>query len=175
MRNILILDDEINVLHAIERALRLHFPSAEVRMELFTAPIEALSRCTEIEFDVVLSDFRMPLMSGVDFLRAVKELAPGTVRIMLSASTEFDTVTNAVNEAEIFRYLSKPWEIADLKHNIALAFQHRDGILREQRLADEQRLRNGLITPQELEARRLEQAEPGIMKVNWGPDGEVIL
>lgn len=175
MRNILILDDEVNVLHALERALRLHFPPADVRMELFTTPIEALSRCTEIEFDVVLSDFRMPLMSGVDFLRAIKELVPGTIRIMLSASTEFDTVANAVNEAEIFRYLSKPWEIADLTHNIALAFAHRDAILREQRLADEQRLRNGLITPQELEARRLEQAEPGIMKVNWGPDGEVIL
>ena len=175
MRTILILDDEIHVLHALQRALRLHFPPGALHIELFSDPFDALSRCTEFQFDIALSDFRMPVMSGVEFLRNLKELVPGTVRIMLSASTEFDTVTSAVNEAEVFRYLSKPWEIEDLHHNLELAFGHRDGILEEQRLADQQRLHHGFLTPQELEAKRLEAADPGIMKVNWGPDGEVIL
>lgn len=140
MRHILILDDEANVLQAPQRVLRLEFPADALHIELFADPFDALSRCTEFQFDAVLSDFRMPLMSDVEFLRNIKELAPGTVRIMLSASTEFDTVTSAVNEAEIFRPLSKPWAIDDLKNNLALAFVRRDEVLAELRLANQQRL-----------------------------------
>ena len=114
-------------------------------------------------------------MNGIDFLKMVKGIQPDAVRLVLSASTEFETVVKAVNDAEIFRYIAKPWQSDELVNVIQLAFARRDQVLEERRLAEEQRRKMAEPTPQELEARRLEAEEPGITKVNWGPDGSVRL
>ncbi|HEV7815827.1 MAG TPA: response regulator [Janthinobacterium sp.] len=177
MRHILLVDDELNVLKSLKRALRQHGVSEsghpdDLNLELFTDPFEALTRCCSFDFDLVISDQRMPQMMGVDFLRALKDIAPNTVRLMLSAATEFETAVSAINEAQVFRFLPKPWHDADLHANIALALQHRDKLLDEQRLADQSRL-DCALTPQEREARRLEEDEPGITHVKWGPDGSI--
>lgn len=175
MRRILLLDDEVNVLNALQRALRQCFPDNDVRIETFADPETALLCCAETVFDIAISDYRMPTMNGVEFLKTVKGIQPDTVRLVLSASTEFDTVMHAINTAEVFRYISKPWDPADLKTAIECAFVRRDQMIEERRLADEMRATRGELTPQELEARRLEAEEPGITKVNWGEDGSVQL
>lgn len=175
MRRILLLDDEVNVLNALQRALRECFRSGQVRIEIFTDPEQALLRSAEVSFDVVVSDFRMPGMTGADFLQAFKGIQPDAVRLVLSASTDFSAVMDAVNRAEIFRYIVKPWTIEDLRALLESAFLRRDDIVEARRIADELRFVKGELTPQELEARRLEAEEPGITKVNWGPDGSVRL
>lgn len=168
MRRFLLLDDEINVLHALQRTLRQCFPGAELRIESFTEPEQALVRCGEVAFDIVISDYRMPQMNGVDFLKMVKAIQPDAVRLVLSASTEFDAIMSAINQAEVFRYITKPWNLLEIKETITLALARRDQ-------TDTTRLQLGELTPQELEARRLEAEEPGITQVKWGPDGSVIL
>ncbi len=175
MRRILLVDDDPNVLHALVRALRVSLKIDALRIETFTDPRLALARCAEFGFDIVISDFRMPDMSGIEFLLELKLIAPNTVRMILSASTEFETVMSAINEAEVFRYIAKPWIIAELDENIRLALEYRDKMLEDQHLADQLRVQSGTLTPQELEARRLEEDEPGIMQVNWAPDGSIIL
>jgi len=175
MRRLLLVDDEINVLHALQRALYRHFGREEIRIEISVDPREALARVAECAFDVIISDFRMPPMSGVEFLKAVKGLQPAAVRLMLSAATEFDTVVTAINDAEIFRYLAKPWKDADLQEVIALALARRDQLLEDRTLADEVRVERSMLSAEDHEARRLEIAEPGITKVKWGPDGAVML
>lgn len=175
MRRFLLLDDEINVLHALKRALRSCFSGKDLSVEIFTEPEQALLRSGEVAFDVVISDYRMPQMNGVEFLTMVKGLQPSAVRLILSASTEFETVMSAINRAEVFRFIPKPWQIEDIKKTLELALERRDQLVADQRLADELRVQRGQLTPQELEARRLEAEEPGITKVNWGPDGSVRL
>jgi DNA-binding NtrC family response regulator len=175
MKRILLLDDEINVLNALQRTLRQCFPGDELRIESFTDPEQALLRSGEIPFDVVISDYRMPAMNGVDFLRMIKGIQPDAVRLVLSASTEFNTVMQAVNQAEVFRYIAKPWQADELTRTLELAFARRDQTREEHRLADEARAKRGELSQQELEARRLEAEEPGITKVNWGKDGSVQL
>ena len=93
---------------------------------------------------------------------------------MVSASTEFNTAVDAINDAEVFRYISKPWQKEELESILALSLARRDRHRLEQQLA----ARSGkecALTVQEREARRLEAEEPGITKVNWGPDGSVHL
>ncbi|KRB79534.1 response regulator [Noviherbaspirillum sp. Root189] len=175
MRRLLLLDDEINVINALQRALRQHFTDRELRIESFTDPEQALLRSAEVPFDVVVSDYRMPGMTGADFLQAFKGIQPDAVRLVLSASTEFDTVMNAINQAEVFRYIAKPWMVDDLKKIFDLAFTRHDEAKEMRRLANESLASRSELTPQEIEKRRLEAEEPGITKVKWGEDGAVHL
>jgi DNA-binding NtrC family response regulator len=175
MRRILLLDDEINVLHALSRQLRNCFAGIDVQIEIFTDPEQALLRSGETTFDVVVSDYRMPAINGVDFLKTMKGIQPDAVRLVLSASTEFDAIMNAVNQAEVFRYIAKPWQEAELKETIELAFERHDQTIKNINLDDESRAPRRDLTLQELEAQRLEAEEPGITKVKWGPDGSVRL
>ncbi len=173
MRRILLLDDENNVLMALKRSLRQLYTSSEMTVETFEDPKLAILRFGEIDFDFIICDYHMPTMNGVDVLRIIKEIQPNTVRMMLSASADFRTIMGAINEAEVFRYVQKPWIQDELKDTLLLATTHRDRITEDQKLANELRAQRNPMTPQEIEAQRLEAAEPVITQVNWGPDGSV--
>lgn len=175
MRRILLLDDEVNVLHALNRLLRNCFADIDLQIEIFTDPEQALLRSGETIFDVVISDYRMPAINGVDFLKAMKGIQPDAVRLVLSASTEFDAIMNAVNQAEVFRYIAKPWQEAELKEIVQLAFERHDQTVKDMGLDDESRAPRRDLSVQELEAQRLEAEEPGITKVKWNADGSVRL
>ena len=101
---ILFVDDEPNVLEAFSRSLRKDFDvsvaqSGEEGLNLLK---------TEGPFAVVLSDMRMPGMDGIQFLRRAQEIAPDMVRMMLTGNADQQTAVNAVNEGNIFRFLTKP-------------------------------------------------------------------
>lgn len=168
MRRLMLVDDDKNVLHALQRSIRQCSFAAELRIELFTDPLLALERSRTVEFEVAISDFQMPQLDGIHFLQRLRVLQPDVVRLILSASTEFETVKRAINEAEVFRYIPKPWDLADLQEIIPLALARRDEL-------DATRLQTGELTLQQLALRRLEAAESGITQVNWGPDGSVNL
>lgn len=72
-------------------------------MELCADPLRALRRLQEVRFDVIISDYRVPLMDGVTLLVRARELDPRAVRWMLGAAADFGTVLDAVNRAGVFR------------------------------------------------------------------------
>ena len=168
MKRLLLIDDEQNVLNALQRMLRQCVFTQQLRIETFTDPLQALARAKEVEFDIAVSDYQMPGMNGIVFLQRLRQIQPHVVRLVLSASTEFDIVMRAINDVEVFRYIPKPWQQSDLQQTIAMAMARRDQV-------DHVRLKLGQVTQQELDARQLEADEPGITKVNWGADGSVIL
>lgn len=175
MRHILLLDDDQAVLNALLRNFRQIVSREPLELEMFIDPYQALNRVAEHQFDLVISDFHMPDMNGVEFLIEVKRLQPTSIRMMLSAALDPTTLLAAINQAEAMRYIPKPWELEDIQEAYRLACERYDEILEEHRLADERRLEQGRLTPQQLALRRLEEQEPGITKVNWGPDGSVLL
>lgn len=108
MKNkILLVDDEQNVLQGYIRQLR----QEREQLEIFTA--DSGKRALEIlaaegTFAVVISDFRMPVMDGVEFLERVNAEYPDTVRIMLTGQADFDSIIDVINRGNIFRFLTKP-------------------------------------------------------------------
>lgn len=175
MKRMLVVDDENNVLKALRRTLQRAFADEDMHLETFDDPRLALERAGNQMFDLIMSDYRMPPMDGVTFLKNVRQLQPDAVRLVLSASTDFDAVMTAVNEAEIFRYITKPWSDSELVASIRLGLARREQLLEDRRLADEARLQKGDMTIEEIELNRLEAEDPGITKVNWGPGGSVLL
>ena len=166
MRRILILDDEPSVLSALRRTLRAAFPSDDVVIEAFDEPESAVLRAGEQDFDVVISDYRMPGLNGADVLQLMKGLQPEAVRIVVSATTEILEVADAVNRAEVFRYLAKPWQQEELVATV------REGFARRDRRAPR---RPAPADGHDDVLRRLEQDEPGITRVDWDEDGNIRL
>ena len=119
---VLFVDDEVNILKAIKRLLR-HEP-----MNVLTAsrPQEALEMLESSDAQVVVSDQRMPEMSGVDLLSSIRERHSDMVRMMLTGYTEMNIAVEAINRGEIYRLITKPWNDDELKATLRQAFDHHD-------------------------------------------------
>jgi CheY-like chemotaxis protein len=125
---LLLVDDEPNILSALKRQLR----GTGLRILTAASGREGLALLDSEPVDVIVSDQRMPGMTGVDFLRAVKTSHPETVRIVLSGFTELQSVTDAVNEGAIYKFLTKPWDDTQLREHIQEAIRNKE-------MADENR------------------------------------
>ena len=113
---VLFVDDEERVLNALSYLFR---DSYEVEVANGGAP--ALERLKARRFHVLVSDQRMPEMPGVELLRQAKGIAPGTVRLLLTGYSDLAAIVGSVNESEVFRFVSKPWQEEDLRATIAEA------------------------------------------------------
>lgn len=118
LKTVLALDDDQPVLNAIRRSLR----HSGYKLLLTTDPQEAFAMLAAHDVGVVITDQRMPAMTGSEFLRRIKHSYPNTSRMVLSGYSEFDTITRAINDGAIFRYLSKPWSDEDLAASIEDGF-----------------------------------------------------
>jgi two-component system, probable response regulator PhcQ len=180
MYRILLVDDEENILRALRRVLAMTpcmYDGKEFRLKVDTAsdPHVALQMATHTAYDLVLSDFRMPELDGVQFLKAFRNLQPDSARLIISGYADLNALIGAINEAQIYRFLSKPWNDYELVSAIGQALAYRDLLRENERLADRQRAADGAISEEDLERRILEAEEPGITRVKWGSDGSVLL
>lgn len=180
MSRIMLVDDEESILKALQRLLRVApctygNRSFNLEVHAFSSPEVALAHARHEEYDLFISDFRMPGMDGIEFLKAAKEAQPDAVRLILSGYADLNALLRAVNEVGIERFIAKPWNDYELMSAIGQALAHRELLLENRQLANLVRLEMGDTTPEELEAQRLEAIEPGITEVNWGADGSVLL
>lgn len=119
-RTLLLVDDEENILRALTRVFRrdgytlLTGNSGAAGLELLA----------QHEVGVVISDQRMPEMTGVEFLNRVKDQHPDTLRIVLSGYTELKSVIDAVNQGAVYKFLTKPWEDDLLRKQVEDAFSY---------------------------------------------------
>lgn len=171
MNRIMVVDDEDNILRALRRVLS----GNDQDVELFSNPHEALRRVQVAIFDLIISDYRMPDMDGVHFLCEVKKLQPESMRIIISGHADMQGLLGAINEAEIFRFVSKPWDDYDLQATVQNALLHRSVLVENRRLADQVRRQREILHRQSAAIRKLETQYPGLTKVNWGVDGSVVM
>ena len=118
---LLLVDDEDSILSSLKRLLRRE----AYRVVTANGGQAGLDELARGRVDVIVSDQRMPDMSGVDFLRQAKELYPDTLRMVLSGYADLKSITDAINEGAIYKFLSKPWDDDALKAEIDDAFRRK--------------------------------------------------
>ena len=178
MTRLLLVDDERNVLNALMRICSdaAAPPSlGKVRVAMFESPYGAMEFARSHPVDAVISDYRMPEMNGATMLTHMRSIQPDAARIILSATADRDAVIRSINDAAIFRFLSKPWNAIELKQTIVEAIAASRRGIEDRRLADEMRARQCALTPQELALRRLQEESPEIAHVELSEDGGVLL
>lgn len=119
---VLCVDDEVNILNSLKRLLR----KESYRLLTASRPDEGLSLLKEHEVQLVMTDHRMPEMSGTDFLARVKKDHPEVIRIILTGYTEVDSITRSINMGNIYKFFLKPWNDENLKLEIKKALEQYD-------------------------------------------------
>lgn len=136
LKRILVIDDEAIVLKALSQTLRAEGYDVVTSDD----PLEAIEILQKTEFAVILSDQQMPKISGLEVLAIAKELQPHTTRILITAVLSLNTVIDAINKGEIYRFIVKPWLREELLVTIRNAVQryhliHQNNSLRNQAIA----------------------------------------
>ena len=132
-RTLLLVDDEENISAALTRLLRRD----GYRILRANSGKDGLEMLAQNPVGVIISDQRMPEMTGVEFLSKVKDIYPDTVRIVLSGYTELNSVTDAINRGAIYKFLTKPWEDDLLRANVDEAFRRYEMKMENARLSRE--------------------------------------
>lgn len=125
IRTLLVVDDELPVLSALQRLLA----EEGYRVLVAASAREGLELLAKNAVQVILSDQRMPGMSGTEFLSRVKVLYPDIVRMILSGYADMEIVVQAVNEGAIYKFFSKPWRTEQLRIQIRDAFLYYEGVV----------------------------------------------
>lgn len=112
---IFIVDDEMMVTASLQTMLTLE---SNHRVHCYNNPLEALDKLSALRPDVVISDFSMPGMDGIQFLRKVKDVLPEATLILLTGYADKENAIKAINTVGIYRYIEKPWDNEDLKLSI---------------------------------------------------------
>jgi len=131
---LLLVDDEENILASLRRLLR------KEGYRILTAPggQAGLDILASEHVDIIISDQRMPQMVGTVFLKLARDLSPHSVRMILSGYTDLESVTSAINEGAVYKFLTKPWDDEILRLSIKEALHHKW-------IQDENRMLHGML------------------------------
>ena len=152
MSRVLVVDDDPLILPALTRILE----SEGYEVKTHRDPVQA---ALETDFAVVITDFMMPEMNGIELLGKLKASNPRAVRMLLTAAGDYRVASEAVNRGEVFRLLSKPWTYGDLTSAVRQAFEHYRLVEENDRLNHELSRANGELRQvnKHLEARVVER------------------
>lgn len=132
---VLLVDDDPLILQALTRIIE----SEGFDVVAHSDPTRAVE---ERDFAVVLTDFMMPSMNGIELLDVLKQSAPDSVRLMLTAAADFRVASEAVNRGQVFRLLQKPWSLQELTSSVKQAVEHHRLVTENQRLQRELSAKN---------------------------------
>jgi response regulator RpfG family c-di-GMP phosphodiesterase len=116
--HILYIDDEVNNLNAFKASFRRIYT-----VQTATSAEEAEKLLESNTFHIIISDQRMPKMTGIEFFESILERYPEPIRILLTGYADINAVIDAINKGQVYKYFSKPWNEDELKHNIEKAYE----------------------------------------------------
>jgi DNA-binding NtrC family response regulator len=161
---LLLVDDEPNLTSALVRNLD------RSQFEIFTADSaqKGLLILAGNDIDVIVSDERMPGMTGSQFLTEVRKQWPNTIRMILSGQADLEAAVRAINEGEVYRFLLKPCHPKELQMTILQGLQQKKLVTQSRKLLQEHQKTQNLL-------EELEKASPGITKIEMDEDGAIMM
>ena len=139
---LLIVDDEEMVLTSLRAFLTLE---TEYELLTFSSTAQAIEAARERSIDLVVSDYLMPDMTGIDFLLAIKKLHPYATRILLTGYADKENAIKAINEVGLYQYVEKPWDNNELKLVIQNGLERRFLMEKlEQKISEVQQVQRNL-------------------------------
>jgi two-component system probable response regulator PhcQ len=161
---VLLVDDEPNLLEALRRALRRE-PYTLLEATSAEAAFDVLARTP---VDVIISDEKMPGISGTELLAIVRKKYPDVVRIVLTGHASLEAAIRAINEGGVYRFLTKPFNHTDL----AVTIRH---AIEQKTLMDEARRLLRTVKRQAHLLEEIERTNPGITELHTTPDGAIVI
>lgn len=146
MNNVLYVDDEPLILRAVQRALY----DTELKVDMAPSAEQGLKMLEAKQYAVVAADYRMPGMDGIQFLEKVRRQWPESVRVLITGQGDFELALKAINRAQLFRFLTKPWDGNDLRNIL------KQGCLQYRIIRDNQEL-TCLLEKKNTELRRMNE------------------
>lgn len=140
-RRLLVVDDD----HLIRRALVRILEAQGYEVASTTNPLEALELLRARPVGLVISDYMMPPMNGIEFLAEARRICPDAPRLLLTAVQDFRVATEAVNSGEVYRLLTKPWNYDDLLNTVRQAYEYGELKLQHARLAARVQEQNAML------------------------------
>jgi len=162
--DILIVDDDLNIIKSLSRSLwPLH-----VAIHTANSGEDGLSLMERQDIDLVISDMKMPGMGGLAFLKKIQLDHPHVFTILLTAHGELETAMEAINNAGVYKFLTKPWHADFLRLTVQRALEGRKVIMERNLLIHK-------VKRQEAILRDLENRYPGITKKNVDENGSIVI
>lgn len=160
---VLIVDDEPTITNLLKDV----FANEPYQIISAASAEEALTILAGEQVDVVISDERMPGMTGTEFLTVVRQKYPDTIRMILSGHANFESAIQAINEGEIYRFFTKPCSVFDLAMTIREALKKKDLMKEIHRLVK-------IVKEQVTFIEALEKEYAGIEQIKKDAEGEIL-
>src|SRR6202521_2171147 len=157
---LLVVDDEPDLVQSVKDLLRFDY-----KVLVATRAIEGLKIMQREKVHIVMSDQRMPEMTGVEFLKHLRDSHPETVRLLFTAYADLNAVTDAINQGNVYRYISKPWEPDELKTVLRQAVDYYDLQQERRRLILEVHEKNQQLEIANEELRRANDVKRAFIRV----------
>jgi len=158
--SLLVVDDEPDLVQSVKDLLRYDY-----RVFGVTRAAEGLAVMERENIDIVMSDQRMPEMTGVELLKRLREKYPDTIRLLFTAYADINAVTDAINEGSVYRYITKPWDLDELRAVLRQAAEHRSLIVERKQLMCELQKKNEQLEAANADLRRANDMKKLFIKV----------
>lgn len=171
MHRLLLLDDEPAVVKAIGRELR----TTGWQIDGYSDAQEALLALSHNSYNLILCDLRMPELDGIAFLQFARQLQPDALRLLLSGDSDRESLVRAVNKAEIYRFISKPWDAYELRGTLQTCLELQLSLAERKVLLEQVSRQQAAIDAHEAYIRAMRHRHPEIFTVARSEDGAVLL
>jgi two-component system probable response regulator PhcQ len=161
---VMLVDDDPTTLATVAAILR----GEDYEVVEFSDSLKAADACESKGFDVLITDYKMPGLDGLSLVRRARLVRPDSIRMMLTGVGDYDVARNAINQGEVYRFMTKPVDDLELVVNTRLACEHLSLVREVEQLRNGMRARDRLLD-------HLERTNPGITRVHRRDDGVIVL